>query len=379
MKLLISKRKLLIFLLICLIIFEVVFIIYKNEAIKDDTNREDDYSEVQSIKKTSLEEGLSSTLRLGTNIRVQKNARVLLDSNTEKLDNSQYKGAYVGVSDGEIVFSGALGFANAQKKEGFKYDSSFLVGKYQDYINNAILVEMIQHKKLILQDKLSEYLPNLKQSSKISVNDLLFGKIHYYRSDNYSNDFELYDGRIDKENPGKKCVDTVIKQRLITAISHLSYIETLNRLLVKKVEASDTRAYSASNVFANDVSGYSYLKEGSKVKQKNIIKKEPVIPGSSQLRMSIADILKVHEGILKNLFFEEKYNRLFRSICNSSRPKNMFLNDYYSFSSHDSGQSIHLYSDLSGSKIVLIASNYPNRAVSNDELARKLWNFISNN
>ncbi|MCG0906273.1 class A beta-lactamase-related serine hydrolase [Lactiplantibacillus plantarum] len=90
------------------------------------------------------------------------------------MSDNRHFGAYLGIVGDTPVFAGRNGYANRDKQVRFKSSSTFLSGRYQEFLNNAIIIKLISEKKLSLSEKLTKYVPNNDETLKgITIKQLL--------------------------------------------------------------------------------------------------------------------------------------------------------------------------------------------------------------
>ncbi|WP_338210105.1 hypothetical protein [Lactiplantibacillus paraxiangfangensis] len=335
----------------------------------------------QIVQNHTLEMSLlqKSSLNNKSLLKSKKNSELI--TNIDELTKNQFKGAYVGIKGDRILFSGGSGYANAKNQTIFKLNSSFAVGSYQDFLNNAILVRMSQKRRLNLDKELKKYLPKLS-GTNIKVGNFLKNKVHFYIKKSDVEKLET-DKKVNirsfSSTPSSLkyiSVNSIIKKILITKVSSLSYEESLNEWLSSKLNLMDIRTCSTEEVQANDVIGYSHLKENGKLIQKNPIAEDQLVNGVPAIRMSMADIIVASYKILGNEYFDKKYNNLFRTMNNADNLGSVFTANRYKLSTHSSGQYLYLKADLNGSKIVLLAANYPNKNITLSREANVLFELV---
>lgn len=119
---------------------------------------------VQSVKlKTSKTASLTEIPSLQTNFTTNNlsgKSEQRFNQIGRNVSNSRFYGAYLGASDNKLRFSAFYGRSNVHAKAAFKMDTAFLMGNYQELLNNAMILKLVEQNKLDLTTKLSSYFPN---------------------------------------------------------------------------------------------------------------------------------------------------------------------------------------------------------------------------
>ena len=91
---------------------------------------------------------------------------------------------HMGIKNNQLIFSGSNGYSNASTGKKFNVSSMFNGGKYQDYLNDAILIRLIEKGKIKETEQLSRSIPTLKDYGDISVRQFLVNGSGLYVSKN---------------------------------------------------------------------------------------------------------------------------------------------------------------------------------------------------
>nr|WP_131505615.1 hypothetical protein [Lactiplantibacillus paraplantarum] len=99
-----------------------------------------------------------------------------LKQNNNKLVKQNFFGVYVGVENDHIIFTGQNGRANVSLGSAYKLHSVMMVGKYREFLNDAMIINLASSHKISLDKKLSTYLPGIN-TGDLSVKKLFEASI----------------------------------------------------------------------------------------------------------------------------------------------------------------------------------------------------------
>jgi len=336
-----------------------------------------------NVKKKPVNKKTLDTVLLestGLNVKRELKAdQINIVANEDKILNKyQFKGAYIGIENDDIAFSNGFGYSNANTQSVFNMNSTFLVGEYKAFLNNAMFVRLIQEKRINLDDSVQKYLPQLNSNVDITVGQLLKNNKGLYVPKNVFLKKDILKMTQVGENrqKGFQNVSLEVKQILLTNILKEKYLAALENKLILPLELSDTRLYVKQNKQANDVVGYKYVRKNKMLIQRDTIPVTKASFSNNQLIMSFSDIILSVQKILSNKLFERKYNKIFYEMNNAEGVGSNFKDGEYIFNSRNFGQSLNIRVNLTGSKLVLVVANYPNKKLKNVEIVDRLFPLL---
>jgi D-alanyl-D-alanine carboxypeptidase len=107
----------------------------------------------------------------------QADALAALRSEIEKrVAADRFAGAAIVAKDGKVVFSGAYGLADREKKTPNKLDTQFRIGSMNKMFTAVATLQLVQAGKIKLTDPLGKYLtdyPNQNVATKVTIHHLL--------------------------------------------------------------------------------------------------------------------------------------------------------------------------------------------------------------
>lgn len=350
---------------------------------------------IQSVNhaKTSHVKNVSKTEQIITqNGFVQQNSPTMneltgakkkkLANINKKMSDNRHFGAYLGIVGDTPVFAGRNGYANRDKQVGFKSSSTFLSGRYQEFLNNAIIIKLISEKKLSLSEKLTKYVPNNDETLKgITIKQLLTQKPKYYATVKNLNtlDADKYSSP-DKLNVTTKATKinvsatSAIKAVLISKVLKKSYTSVVNKMLVDELGLSSLRINDNKHGYINDVLSYNEQLVGGVPSQTSVLKVKNIYFGTNQLRLSLSDIGASYRKILTNKYFPKSYQSLF--LLSAKQLIFKKYDDSAFFYTADNNQSLIAQYNYKKDSLVVVGDNYPNGRLNIRQLEFQLNSLI---
>ncbi len=101
-----------------------------------------------------------------------------------------FSGAVLVARDGKIVFQGACGYADRERRIANTVDTKFNIGSVGKTFTGVLIMQLVQEGKIRLDDKLEKFLPDFPypEKSKIEIRHLLnhtSGLGNYFSHENY--------------------------------------------------------------------------------------------------------------------------------------------------------------------------------------------------
>lgn len=306
------------------------------------------------------------------------------------VSNSRFYGAYLGASDNKLKFSAFYGRSNVHAKAAFKMDTAFLMGNYQELLNNAMILKLAAQNKLDLTTKLSNYFPNESLLSNYTVADLLSNKFTLYistddnaklRIDKYStmSKLKLVEKQTKKNEQHMHIANSTIKAVLISHVTKTSYEKAFDQLILANLKLSNTRLVrNTSDIATNDVKGYNYYVSSGYPTQRNLSPFDTILFGSNQLRMPLIDVAVSYKKIFDNSYFPKKYNDIFyRSLKKFNLVNSNRKNQIYAFTSTEAGQKVTVQYNAAKNNLVVVGENFPNKRLKTGILISQLTKILN--
>lgn len=324
---------------------------------------------IEAHGKVEYDLSLIRQTSLGVNNFKKISEREKLTSVMRNVNSAHFYGAFIALEGDNVVFSGKNGLADSNKNRAFSIGSSFFVGEYQDVLNSALLLHLIEKNDVKGTMKLSKYMSNVNNLHNQTIEDLLKNNVSLTVSAsqkkfalvNQNKKITLSSGSSRSNATG------LLKVILISKLAHMSYRKAFDNYLISPLNLTDTRFFVlGKDSQANDVVGYRYLTQNGIPTQTKMVNYKSTYFGDSPLRMSISDIVTSFKKITEKGYISSKHLAYVDSSLNRSTNSNSVVY---------TGESLGQYLSIkkSAGKIVLVVSNFPNKKVTNKTLLEKLF------
>jgi D-alanyl-D-alanine carboxypeptidase len=210
-----------------------------------------------------------------------------LDSLFDELQNRGLATGSVAVLiDGKIEYQRAIGFTRLDNNKAIQPDvnTQYRIGSVSKLFTAVLIFQLIDEKKLTLEDKLSTFFPQLPSSNRISIQDMLYhrsGLYDYTRETNFS---EWMDKRKSQEDmlkmieelgadfePGTKAdycnTNYLLLSYILERLTGMTYAEALKQRITSKIALKYTYYGRPINSSSNEAASYKYA-ESRWIKEK---------------------------------------------------------------------------------------------------------------
>ncbi len=119
-----------------------------------------------------------------------RDRKLIIERFSEFIRKQNYNGAVLVAKDNEIIFDSIVGYSNVRSRIKLNDSSAFQLASVSKPITAAVILSLIEEKKLNLNDTVTHILPNLpKEYNKITIRMLLSHKTgltqYYYYCESY--------------------------------------------------------------------------------------------------------------------------------------------------------------------------------------------------
>ncbi|MGA3421729.1 hypothetical protein [Lactiplantibacillus plantarum] len=378
-----SKRKqeiTIIILVIFILGLGLLFFIDFHNTKESVTSAESDNT---SSTKNNLDGALSRSSNLGINNLSENKTKLLHNKNAKLLEN-HYIGAYIGVSNNQIKFSGQIGYSNVASKNRFALDSSFLVGdNYQMFVNNAILLKLASNKKIRLNESLESYLgTEHSMLGKTTIKDLMLNEDHFVVRKSELNKLTISVNdlkrlrRSSETTSNEISANEILECILISHVEKTTYNKAIENLVVAPLGLANTNVVVNRIMNLNDVRSYKYvLSDGIPVQSKELNIKN-LYKQKHLLRMSISDIALFTNNTFSGKYFSKKYLNLFKKTVTDIDVSGGTDNEYV-IQSKGNGQYLTIDTNRNGTKFFIVLTNFKNKKLSDRKVATDFYPLLS--
>lgn len=123
------------------------------------------------------------------NLNAQDFDKAKMDSLFSLIESNQKgMGSISFFEDGNEVYSNAFGYANIEENKKATTNTKYRIGSISKMFTGAIIMQIIEQGKLNLDTKLSEYFPQINNSDKITIEQMLrhrSGIFNFTNSEDY--------------------------------------------------------------------------------------------------------------------------------------------------------------------------------------------------
>lgn len=195
-------------------------------------------------------------------------------------ENNKFMGSLSLREGNNVVFSKAYGYANVDKKIKADDKTKYKIGSITKTFTAAIIMQLIEEKKLRLESKLTKFFPKVQNADKISISDLLHhrsGILDFINQDTLSvEDFKSNDLKniiYNKINNYESIFEPnsqflysnsnyYLLGGIIEKLTNQSYAANVQKRIVDKIGLKDTY-YPSDKVDTSKKESYSYLFNGT--------------------------------------------------------------------------------------------------------------------
>ncbi|HOW08887.1 MAG TPA: serine hydrolase domain-containing protein [Bacteroidales bacterium] len=227
------------------------------------------------MKKTIL-----ATLLIGSlcqNTPAQDFDRTRLDSYFNALEaNNKFMGSVAVSRNGKIIYSRSAGYSDFENMKKADADSKYRIGSISKTFTSVLVLKAVEEGKLKLNQTIGEYFPGIKNSDKITIENLLYHRsgIHNFTDDKEYltwntrpvTEKEMIDiiagGGSDFE-PDSKSQYSNSNYVLLTFILEKTfrkpYAELLKKYIAQPLGLTNTKLGGKINTSENECNSYKYM------------------------------------------------------------------------------------------------------------------------
>ncbi|MBF8456937.1 beta-lactamase family protein [Kaistella sp. G5-32] len=200
-----------------------------------------------------------------------------LDDYFSALDrNQKVMGSFAIAKDDQIVYTNAIGFADVENKIKADDKTVYRIGSISKTFTAVLVMKAAEEGKLKLENKLSQYFPQIKNSEKITIENLLQHRsgIHSFTDDpdyfSYNTQYisqpdllaKIVKGGSDFEPDSKYTYSNsnyVILAMILENIYKKSYSQILSEKITKPLGLTSTKVGEKINSKSNVANSYVLL------------------------------------------------------------------------------------------------------------------------
>ena len=245
----------------------------------------------------------------------------------DELDrNNKFMGS-VAVSKGDsLIFTRAIGYLDVELNEKLNSKSKFRIGSISKTFTSVLILKSIEEGKINLDDTIENYFPDIPNSNKITIENLLShrsGIFNFTDSSDYINymlesksreelveiiskfDSSFKPGRRSSYSNSNYILLTIILERIYSK----NYSELLLDQIIKPLELKNTYYGGAIDTYDNEARSYTFA--GKWLKQDET---DPSVPlGAGGIVSNPIDLVKFSHLLFSGeILNEESLNRMIK-------------------------------------------------------------------
>lgn len=226
------------------------------------------------------------------------------------IEKNKAMGSLAMMKNGKIIYQRSIGFANAEEKKNSSAKTKYRIGSISKMFTAAIIFQFAEKNKIQLTDTLDKFFPNVPNSKKITISQLLNHRSGLHNLTDDADFLNFYTKpqtktamleRISKNKPDFE-PDTkaeysntnyILLGYIIEKISGKSLGEILKANITSKINLSDT--YLGGKINTNNEESLSYIfQEG----WKKLPETDMSVPGGAGAIVSTATDLTMFADAL---------------------------------------------------------------------------------
>jgi CubicO group peptidase (beta-lactamase class C family) len=236
-----------------------------------------------------------------------------------------FSGALLVAEGGEVIYSGAFGFANKDHGVPNKPTTKFNIGSIGKVFTATLTMQLVQDGKIALTDPLSKYLPDCPypEKDRIQVRHLLnhsSGLANYMEHEDYEASKVklrqisdvlpmIYDQEVLFE-PGQdhrySNSAMVVMGAVIEKVTGMGYRDFLKQQILDPLGMEDTDLIYTEDVVRNRATGYTRL--GHATYRADILGEPPAFSDGG-IYSTVLDMFKFDQALYGDELLEEKYKQ----------------------------------------------------------------------
>lgn len=186
--------------------------------------------------------------------------------------------------EGKIIYDNAIGYNDIENNSKANVYTQYRIGSISKIFTAVMILQMIEEKKLSFETKLNKFFPNIKNSDKITIEQLLqhrSGIENYTNESDYTNYFDQYtteDEMLKKIEklpsdfaPGSQFSysnsNYLLLAFIIEKINKQSYSLQLTKRICAKANLADTKSGGPIHADNNEAKSYNYVKTNWKLQK----------------------------------------------------------------------------------------------------------------
>ncbi|RFS16521.1 class A beta-lactamase-related serine hydrolase [Emticicia sp. C21] len=177
--------------------------------------------------------------------------------------------------NGKIQFQKAIGYANIDSRIPAQITTRYRIGSVSKMFTSVMIFQLIEERKLSLDQKLSQYFPDLPNADKITISHLLYHRsgLHNYtegtdfkawmnKPQTHEHMLNVMKGLKPDFEPGAQVsysnTNFLLLSYIIEKVSKMAYAQALSQRITSKIGLKDTYYGGAIDVQKHESISYKF-------------------------------------------------------------------------------------------------------------------------
>lgn len=234
---------------------------------------------------------------------------------------NRFMGAVEIRENDHVVFDKAYGFVDYENKIKANSSTIYKIGSITKIFTSAVIFQLIEEKKLTLQTKLSKFFPEIKNSEKITIGEMLNHKSGIFNFTNEPDFIKNSSKAKTKEEmiakiasfetafePNSKAEysnsNYLLLGYIIENITKNSYAGNINSRIIDKIGLKNTSYYSKIN--SNENKAYSFIRNKNKKLEKVEEWNESQVGAAGALESTSGDLTQFIKALFDGKIINKK-------------------------------------------------------------------------
>lgn len=234
-------------------------------------------------------------------------------------ENQKMMGTIAVAQDSKIVYSKSIGFADVENKIKNSLETKFRIGSVSKIFSAVLVMKAVEEGKLKLDDKLSKFYPEIKNSEKITIENLLNHRSGIYNITDLPDYLSWNQNAMTKQEmvakiksngidfePGIKFSYSnsgyILLGYILEKVYKKSYAELLEQKITKPLGLKNT--YYGGKINPQKMEAFSYTLETPLIKSEETDLSIPAAAGA--MVSTSADLLKFIQDLFNYKIISEK-------------------------------------------------------------------------
>lgn len=221
--------------------------------------------------------------------------------------------------NGKVQYQKAIGFADRDKKIPAQIITRYRVGSVSKMFTSVMIFQLMEEGKIKLDQKLSQYFPNLPNADKITISHLLYHRsgLHNYTEDTdfktwmdkpqtHEHMLEVMKGLKPDFEPDAQAsysnTNFLLLSYIIEKVTKMPYAQALSQRITSKIGLKDTYYGGAIDTKKHESTSYKYG-EGSWHKEKET--DLSIHSGAGSIVSTPTDLVRFIEALFNNKFISK--------------------------------------------------------------------------